>query len=315
MSFINFSDLKRRVSIETVLEDRGLLSSLRKRGNDLVGPCPVHHGDNRRAFVVSLEKNLWYCFTRCMGGGDVIHLVTRLDDIDPYEASRYLQTLNRNRMALKAGPKNRLKSYQKEIKRSFKPFTARLPLHHDISFLTSKGIKPTTATSFEAGFYPYRGMLCGCVAIRLHDIHGRSLGYAGRRLDPITTHRLGKWIFPPALPKKEILYNYHRIPAKLSGTLVVTECAWGVMRLAQLAIPAVALLGSKLSTRQLSLLQQCSKVVLMLDGDRAGRDATETIKCQLRPHVCVSSVDLPPNKDPDDLDDENLIHLLNKCIG
>ncbi len=73
--FIAFSHLKRRVSIEAVLNAEGLATSLKRRGQRLVGPCPVHGGDNPQAFVVDLARDLWYCFTRCQGGGDVVELV------------------------------------------------------------------------------------------------------------------------------------------------------------------------------------------------------------------------------------------------
>ena len=62
---IDFNYLKQTVSIISVLSDKGLLPLFKRRGNDLVGSCPVHGGDNPRAFVVNLEKNVWYCFTRC----------------------------------------------------------------------------------------------------------------------------------------------------------------------------------------------------------------------------------------------------------
>lgn len=39
-------DLKRLVSIEVVLYDKGLGATLKCRGDRLLGPCPVHGGDN-----------------------------------------------------------------------------------------------------------------------------------------------------------------------------------------------------------------------------------------------------------------------------
>ena len=76
---MNFSYLKRVVSIAAILHDKGLDTQFNKRGDQLFGPCPVHGGDNPQAFVVSLSKNLWHCFTKCNTGGDVIDLVRRLD--------------------------------------------------------------------------------------------------------------------------------------------------------------------------------------------------------------------------------------------
>ena len=73
------------------------------------------------------------------------------------------------------------------------------------------------------------------------------------------------------LPKRELLYGFHRLPSPRPQGLAVVECPWSVMRLAQLGIPAVALLGIHLSATQLELLRRTSALALMLDGDQAGR--------------------------------------------
>ena len=82
-----FKYLKARVSIAAVLQDKGLNTAFRKRADQLVGPCPVHGGDNPNAFVISLSKNIWHCFTQCNAGGDVVELVRRLDS-KTYRADR-----------------------------------------------------------------------------------------------------------------------------------------------------------------------------------------------------------------------------------
>jgi len=61
---LDFRRLKKAVSIEQVLAQRGLLDGLRLRGHRLVGPCPVHGGDNPRAFVVDRHKGLWRCYAK-----------------------------------------------------------------------------------------------------------------------------------------------------------------------------------------------------------------------------------------------------------
>ena len=278
----------------------------------MVGPCLLHKGDNPGAFVLSTEKNLWYCFTRCNGGGDVIELVHKLERVSYYQAAQYLDRLGKTDIVSKMEPENRFKSnrfFKQVNQHHFKPFTVPLNLQHDISFLRNKGIREVTATFFEAGAYLHSGLLSGCIAVRLHDLKGKPIGYAGRRLDPDRINRFGKWVFPKGLPKKEILYNFHRIKQTSPHPLVVVESAWGVMRLAQLKIPAVALLGINLCACHLKLLKNRPKIVLMLDGDRAGRSATERIKNLLQPHTDVSVIYLPNECDPDDLDDTNIINL------
>ncbi len=143
--------------------------------------------------------------------------------------------------------------------------------------------------------------------MRLHDLFGQPIGYAARQLNPIVAKQYGKWKFPPGLPKNEIFYNFHRIRSANPKTVVVVECPWAVMRLDQLNIPAVALLGIHLSSLQFDILKKRSRVVLMLDGDYAGRSATIRIRKNLEPYTKVECVSLLPELDPDDLTDNALL--------
>jgi DNA primase len=151
------------------------------------------------------------------------------------------------------------------------------------------------------------GMLAGCVAVRLHDPSGEPLGYAGRRRDPDEAARPGKWSFPRALPKVRLLYGLHRVRGE---RVVLTECPWGVLRLAQLGVHAVAVLGVAMSTQQRALLASFREVLVLMDGDHAGRAAAVTVVRDLgnRAHL----VDLPDGADPDDLTDAALATVANQ---
>ncbi len=88
--------------------------------------------------------------------------------------------------------------------------------------------------------------------------------------------------------------------------VVLVECPWGVLRLAQLRVPAVALLGTGLSQAQQGLLRALPTVVIMMDGDPAGTSASVS----LRPRLPSSVVfELPEGKDPDDLADSQLLSV------
>jgi len=308
-SHLAFSHLKRLVSIERVLTARGAIASLKQRGQRLIGPCPVHHGDHPQAFVVDLSKDLWYCFTRCRGGGDVVELVQRMDHCPYPEIARYLASL-----AQVAPTPAKAKVTRPDS--AYQPYTRTLRLDPYAPLLAQKGISAQTARHFEAGAYQGPGFLEGCVAIRLHDPDGRPIGYAGRRLDPPQARQYGKWKFPPGLPKREILYGFHRITPRLHQGLAVVECPWGVMRLAQIGIPAVALLGIHLSRTQVQLLRRTPRIVLMLDGDQAGRSASRQIADTLNKYTRtqVHRIDLPRGLDPDDLDNFELSRRLSPCL-
>lgn len=302
---LDFQWLKRRVSIEQVLADKALLSQLRRGNGRLVGPCPLHRGDNPNAFVVSLRKNLWRCFTGCDAGGDVVELVRRLDRKSYRLTAEYLAELAQG---LPPAPHELVPA----VSESFRPFPHRLRLHPGVDFLRKKGIHPETARRFEAGLYRNQGFLEGCIGVRLHDATGSPLGYAGRRLDSQLAARFGKWKFPSRLPRNQLLFNFHRIRSRLpASTLVLTECPWSVMRLHQIDVPAVALLGVHLSDRQEQLLRSASRVVLLLDGDPAGTKAAATLHGRIAPFAEVVIASIPQGLDPDDLRDHELRRLLS----
>jgi DNA primase len=301
----SFAQLKATLTIEQVLARRGLLRDLRRQGDRLVGPCPIHHGDSPSAFVLSTSKNLWHCFTRC-GGGDLIELVRRLDNCSYADVGRHLAALAHAAEPSAHTPEQR---QAPAPHRNFSPFTRSLPLDHHSPWLRAKGICPQTAQIFEAGRYHGHGFLRDCIAVRIHDPDGHPLGYAGRRLDPEEARIRGKWKLPPAFPASRVLYGFHHTLPALSRGLVVVECPWGVMRLAQLAVPAVALLGIRASDEQRRLLARAPRLVLMLDGDAAGREGALRLQAALPAHD-VSVVHLPDGHDPDDLTDIELAALL-----
>ena len=82
------------------------------------------------------------------------------------------------------------------------------------------------------------------------------------------------------------------------------------MRLHQVGLPAVALLGTGLSATQYQLITTAPRIILMLDGDAAGRVATGRIARQLASSRPVRTAHLPDGCDPDDLSEPHLAEVL-----
>lgn len=268
--------------IERLLGQAGWLGRGRKEGSRWFGPCPIHQGDNPRAFVVDLPGERWYCFTRCRRGGGPGGLAAALN-------------LAKAEQPLSVAPL---------VRQGFTPFVRRLWLDPNHPWLERKGISAQTASEFEAGYCPGTGMLARSIGVRLHNARGDPLGYAGRRLDP----ERGKWIFPRGFPKSSSLYGLHRITARQH--VVVVECPWGVMRLAQIGVPAVALLGISLSDIQLLHLRTFGSIVALFDGDPAGRAAAKILANCLPVRVA----ELPDGLDPDDLGDDQLLERVQSSF-
>jgi DNA primase len=303
----SFRHLKARVGIGAILSCYGLDLHLKRRGDQLLGPCPLHGGDNQTAFRVNLRRGLWRCFTAC-GGGDTVDLIRKIERCSYGEAARHLQRI------AAGSPKNppTISPPIPSPERVFTPFTRSLALNPRCQFLQNiKAILPATAVRFEAGTSSSSTFLKNMVAVRLHDMDGNPLGYCGRRLDPYETSRFGKWRFPKNFPKAQILYNAHRASCFQRRGIVLVECPWAVMRIAQAGFPnAVALLGTSLSQIQISWLSNANFILLMLDGDPAGHKAASSILNTLGASIKVVEQRLLDNMEPEDLHESYLRSIL-----
>lgn len=312
----DFRYLKERVRIGTLLRVHGLDRHLKRRGHRLQGPCPLHHGDNRTAFRVDLQRDLWRCFTSC-GGGDVVDLTRRILGCDHSEAARHLRGLLCDPARLPALPAPvSLDTASKPVKALFRPFTFTIPLDPRHAFLQhEKGVAVATARRFEAGWTNRSSFLRSTVAVRLHDLQGRPLGYCGRRLDPHDVYQKGKWCFPKGYPKAETLFNAHRAASSPGRGIVVVEGPWAVLRLAQAGVPrAVALLGTRMSNAHARWLTKAPVVLLLLDGDSAGRRGAKTIAAALRGTTAVRIYELPDGAEPEDLADDEMGAIAHRLL-
>ena len=306
-SLTDFKQLKRQVGIVDVLSAYQLTGRLSRKAGHLRGPCPVHGGDNPTAFRADLDRNIWHCFTAC-GGGDVIDLVRRIEGCDHAQAARVLQEIAPFHKG-GATPGGFTKPQRRQ---SFTPFTFAIPLNPVHWFLQNKKkLQPETASRYEAGTTTRSAFLKGTVAVRLHDLQGLPLGYCGRRLDPNIIDRMGKWLFPRHFPKAGVLYNGHRAQQYRQHGIIVVECPWATMRIAQAGTGnVVSLLGSSASTRQIEWLAKAPKVLVMLDGDEAGRKGAERLYKAIAGDTTAVVHDLPDEMEPEDLPDEELISIL-----
>jgi DNA primase len=84
--FLDFNEIKRRVTIEQAAEQLGL--QLKKERNQLRGSCPSCNSDDR-ALAITPDRGLFYCFS-ARTGGDCIALVSHITGVDVQEAAQFL---------------------------------------------------------------------------------------------------------------------------------------------------------------------------------------------------------------------------------
>lgn len=84
--WVAYSEVKKAVSLEQVLEHYGVREGLVKRGDELVGPCPIHRGSNSRQFKANRAKNAFKCFG-CRAGGNILDLVAAMEQVEIRQAA------------------------------------------------------------------------------------------------------------------------------------------------------------------------------------------------------------------------------------
>jgi DNA primase len=144
----------------------------------------------------------------------------------------------------------------------------------------------------------------------IHNAKGELVAYAGRSIDGTEP----RYKFPAGFHKSQELFNLHRVAGDLSVVLV--EGFFDCMKVSQAGYSCVALMGSTMSPIQERMLaENLSDIIVMLDGDEAGRGARETIANRLRQVVFkVGTVALPDGVQPDQLSDAELRAALDGLV-
>jgi DNA primase len=146
----------------------------------------------------------------------------------------------------------------------------------------------------------------GRVLFSIRDVQGRPVGVGGRILPGVTDP--AKYINSPETPlfsKSNLLYGLDQAKDALSKsrTAVVMEGYTDCLVAHQCGFrSAVAVLGTALGERHIKLLQRfVDRIVLVLDGDDAGRRRTDQIlELFVAEHVDLRILTLPDELDPCD---------------
>jgi len=304
--WVDFVAVKQSVPLAVVL--RQYQVALRRSGRDQYrGICPIHGGAGREAFHANLRRNLFHCFS-CGAGGTVLDFVAAIEGCTLPQAARKLEPMAAVPLAAVPAvvPDNR-----RVTKKIMPPkplgFTLR-GVNTSHPYLASRGITPATAREFGIGFYSRSGILAGRLVIPIHNARGELVAYAGRALDGTPP----RYRFPGGFAKSEILFNLHRAAAGEQPSVVIVEGFLDTLKLHQAGAAAVvALMGTVLyPAQQRALLARFQSVVLMLDGDDAGRRATATIGAQLQSQAAVRVIHLPDAVQPDRLSTAAIRQLL-----
>lgn len=330
--WIDFAEIRRRVSLEDVLTKYYQVQNIRRNGKTGTCPCPIHGGTSPRSFHIDFEKNLYHCFTKCSNkGGNQLDLVAAKDKVDIREAALRLKRFfldNEDPPPVAPAPappprplspaaviaQIRRPDREKKPERINPPIEIRLQLAPDHPHIvTDRRLSLGTAQEFGIG-YCSKGILAGCIAIPIHDVEGELVAYAGRRLKYKEVSELGKYRFPSGFHKDRVLYGLHRIPAAEHATSAITlvEGFFSVLKLHEAGVRAAAIMGADLSTHQALQLRQFRRVIVLLDGNAAGRRGSAAA-AELLHNATV--VHLPTDWEPEQLSRGALLSLVELVLA
>ena len=319
MSRVDFRELKQSIGIEQVLASYHV--KLKHVGhNQLRGPCPLPtHGSERsgQSFSVDTAKKVWACHSNsCCEvrqgrvGGNVLDLVALLEGCTIRDAALRLQDRGVGwRAGINVGEQQLASKGSSESSSPDRlprlTFSLRLRWH---PYLGQRAVHPSTAAWFGIGYYGGSGFLRHRIAFPIHDSEGQLVAYAGRSIDGSEP----RYLFPPNFRKSQVVFNLHRAMAGPAGSAIVVEGFFDCLRVHQAGYRNVlALMGVSLSeVQEQLLLERFQQLVLMLDGDEAGRRASQQLAARLSGKVSLSIAGVPSGRQPDQLSSEEIGRIL-----
>jgi DNA primase len=325
--WVDFRAIKQAVAMIAVLDRYGI-NWLRKKDDELRGRCPLHQGEGERSFHVNTTKNVYYCFS-CKSRGNVLDFVKAMQEattgetITVREAALLLKewfAVGESSAALSA-PINAAEqpvaeASESSLKLVNPPLSFQLRVDPDCEYGFGRGLTKDIMEYFGAGRCLSKGAFSGRFVIPLHNERGELVGYAGRSLDDAEP----KYLFPSkdkGFHKSHLLFNLHRVIGPEwtdAQPAILTEGFFAPMKFLNAGFRCLASLGASLSQVQEKLLvRHFKRVLLLFDGDHAGRQCTDDCLVRLGRKLWVRALDLAPGQQPDHLSTDDLAALLKSA--
>ncbi|WP_420265325.1 DNA primase [Candidatus Magnetominusculus dajiuhuensis] len=324
-------EIKSRIDIVDVVSD---YVGLKKSGARFKGLCPFH-AEKTPSFVVSPEKQVFYCFG-CGTGGDIITFVMKEEGISYNEAIRKLS----ERAGIKLEPVHKQNIQEREVllqihKAAAAFFKGQLRKSEKaLKYLNARGIAKESIEKFAIGAAPegWDGLLRHLRKDGFQDRHLRVSGlvtfkenssfdfHRDRIMFPILNsagdivafggRAMEKDVEPKYLnspetlifQKKRILFGLSAAKDGITGAINIVEGYVDVVMCHQYGFTnTVAPLGTALTEEHTKSLKRFAKeAVVIFDGDDAGiRAAKRAMPVILKSGLLAMALLLPEKNDPD----------------
>jgi DNA primase len=309
---------------------------LRRSGSSFTGRCPFHADGGRPNFVVFPRSDRWWCF-RCAAGGDAISFVQQLEHVSFREAAIRLGAdpppfvARRTRSGR---PSRRVRTptavldadAQAVLDAAVELYANRLLIDDvAIAYMAGRGFPRELLERERVGYAAGDELVRYLAWRRLPLDAARRIGLlradgreylAGRIVFPEIRAGHANWLIGRVLdrpssktttagprylglPGRKSLLGWEAANRDLRGVCLV-EGPTDLLALKRWGAPGLALCGTYLPSPTLEQLGRWARLYLVLDNDRAGREATARLVRAFDDRVIP--VKLPASvKDPADL--------------
>ncbi|RIV16715.1 DNA primase [Mycoplasmopsis gallopavonis] len=326
---------------------------LNKKGNNYLGLCPFHQ-DTKPSFTVSESKGIYKCFA-CGESGDSIKFLTKYKGISYIDALEVLaqkiglnfdfQAIKKTRV-IQRNEQDEATLWILDTTNNF--YKSRVILSKEaLSYLKTRKLDEIVIRDkFDIGFASqneivdyfkkinvsqeqlvqagllnseFNHIFWNRITFAIRNEFGEVVGFSARALNQTSS---AKYINSPEthlFKKSHLLYNYQNAKEAINSKkqIIIVEGFMDVIALYRAGIEnVVAIMGTALTKDHLKLIKN-HEVIMFLDGDNAGINATiKSIKTLLASRNTVNVVINNLGKDPDEIlnhfGKEKLINLLHE---
>lgn len=245
-------------------------------GEELRAKCPLHD-DSNPSFSLNLQTGLWICFSRC-GGGSFVDLVQKVLSYNFAEANEWIKTNGKRVSIQQLENQLELEFHRKPESPHYMPLDAGYitkynSLTSDIMplWFLERGFTWETIWKWRIRYDPIWDAVT--IPVFMGD---QFVGTITRNTQP----QFPKYQNSPNLPKTEMLFG--EISPNQNYIILVEGCL-DTLWLWQNGYNVGGLLGTSISGTQLDILKRYKfgEIVLALDNDKAGIEATTKVMNQL----------------------------------
>lgn len=286
--------------LEAVLDELGV-ENLKFGEKEITASCPMHpvilgRPDRHASWSINRETGAHNCFS-CGWKGGLATLYRDLTGAVPEDVDMALQRATA--LAAIAPKAERQRQSAWDFPEWLGPVPDRL--------LDLRHIAPCSALAYDLRWDPQDKVW----VMPIHDEFGEVVGAQYKQVGMVLTQ-------PTGLVKGKYLFGLWAMRNQRQVALV--ESPLDAVRLHSAGIPAVASLGAWVTREQCRLLSRhFTTVILALDNDRVGREATNSVSERLTRLGCPTlQFDYTglPGKDPGDVpDDDDLNHAWIRTLS